>query len=434
MKVFTASFFTIILVTFCSVVCTASKTQELVEQLNQMIEKSVEIDLAKTLRVARLKKKLGSTHDLDQKYELTRVIYKEYEVFNFDSAYHYVSQLESIGKTLNSKEKVREARSSLFFILMSAGMYKEASDVLNILDVTGMSGKDRADYYLMLGRYNLDLATYSTGAAYSSQYSSRGVAFLDSAAQIYERSSFGSLYSQGLKYYILDKPEESKTFLNELYGKRHLTLRQRALVSSTMNAVYSRPSEHERALELLLEAAITDIRASTKEELAMVTLAKIFYDRGDFNNASNWIEKANANAILYGARQRKAQLVPVMQLIQSAKIKSEETRRTDLLRITAVICLVLVGVVVFSLVFYRQVQKLRAIRKELMTVNEKLNLANEKNEIYIERLQKSNKALREAERIKEEYISYFINIDSELFDKVQRLKKAIEKKASESGK
>ncbi len=423
---------TIVLCLICSYGYADSKTEQLVRELNKQIGKSVEYDLAKTLRIGALRQQLQKTHNLSQQFELTNSIYKEYEVFNFDSAFFYVSKLEELGKTLRDPQKVGEARVNQIFILLSSGMFKEASEIVNSINPSGMSGADRANYYMILARYNIELFIYSIGSHFSSQYLSKSTSTLDSALKIYNKISFEYQYGLGLKYFLLGDMEKCKKNLDTLYTNKRLNLRQQALLTSTMSAAYFTLNQYERGEELLLEAAIADTRASNKEETALASLARIFYKRDRYDEALLWIEKASSNADYYGARHRKAQLTPVMQVIQGAKIKAEEQKRAELLKFTVLVCFVLVGVIVFSFVFYQQVQKLRKIRRALTEVNEKLNVANQDNETFIERLKRNNKALREADRIKEEYISYFMNVDSDLFEKVDRLKKAVEKKAAEN--
>jgi hypothetical protein len=93
-----------------------------------------------------------------------------------------------------------------------------------------------------------------------------------------------------------------------------------AVTTSTLSDIYIQKGQTDTAIDLLLIAAIEDIRNSTKETRAIFSLATLLFRKGDARNASTFIEKAVNDAVFYGARQRKVQLTSILPLIEAEKL------------------------------------------------------------------------------------------------------------------
>ncbi len=310
-------------------------------------------------------------------------------------------------------------------------MFKETFESLNTIDITSAPDSIRANYYTLLGRLYYDLADYDGDNYHRSLYAEKGKNAMDSALKFYPDISFDYQYFNGLRNLKAENMEVAKQSLEKLHKNMRLSLHEMALVTSTLSRIYTTNNQMEQGIGLLMEAAIADIKSSTKETTALYNLANIFYEKNDLKNAALYVQKANEDAVSYGARQRKAQINPLLQLIQNQKIISVEQQRKQLLIFTAIISFFLLLVIAFAIIIFRQVKKLKIIRAKLIEANEQLSAANIAKETINHRLQKSNARLLEADKIKEEYIGYFFNLDSELFLKVEKFRNAIDKKIAE---
>jgi hypothetical protein len=73
---------------------------------------------------------------------------------------------------------------------------------------------------------------------------------------------------------------------------------------------------------------------------------------------------------------------------------------------------------------YKQVQRSKVAQKIIMEAHLKTQEINR-------RLSETNEKLNDANKIKEEYIGYFFNVNSEFFDKIERFKKSVEQKIAD---
>jgi hypothetical protein len=214
---------------------------------------------------------------------------------------------------------------------------------------------------------------------------------------------------------------EARAKLWELLSHRNLSDHELAVTASTLSAIYINQGQLDTAMQLLIRAAIADIRSSTKETSAIFSLAQLLYKKGDVKNASSYIEAAIGDASFYGARQRKVQVSAILPLIEGEKVSRVEAQKRTLVTYSIISTVLLLIVIVLAIVIFRQVNKLKIAQRKITEAHEKLQAANI-------RLQEANHKLSEANKIKEEYIGYFFNADSEFFAKVEKFKRSLEQR------
>jgi tetratricopeptide (TPR) repeat protein len=437
LKIFLVSF---ILLFHCSIVYGKSDIDSLFRELNKAIDKAQIYDAQKLKQIESIKKSLGlvGNSQLTAQYDFYLKLYEAYKIFKFDSAFTYAKKLEGIASALNDPSKVAHSRNKLFFVLLSAGMFKEASDITNQISIKGQPDSIKADYYSLLARYYYDLADYSNDQFHTPEYLKIGNQYLDSALALFPVRSFESIYFNGLKSLKTERWEKASSYFRSLLNRQDITDHQLALVYSTLSHIYLRGGERQTAVSHLIRAAIADIRSSTKETFATFNLAQTLFEQGDFEKAYTLIEKAIEDASFYGARQRKVQVSEILPIIQSTKISYIEKQRKTWIIYGAVATFILVVLVYLVIVITRQYNKLKKADRiiseahnDLRAANDKLNDMNAHLQQVNSQLFEVNNKLLEANKIKEEYMGYFFNINSSFFQKIERFKKAIELKVAD---
>jgi tetratricopeptide (TPR) repeat protein len=366
--------------------------------------------------------------DLTSQYQFYQQLYEEYKIFNFDTAYVYAGKMHDIAMSLGDPPKIIEAKIKLLFVLVSAGMYKEAYELINQINVAAQADSVKANYFFLKARFYFDLADYVNDEFHKPAYNRNGNDNLDSALLFYPPNSFESIYYSGLKNLKNDRFSEASANFQTLLNGPGLTYHQIALVSSTLSHIFLRQGERNTAIDYQIRAAINDIKSSTKETFAILNLAQLLFEEGNFKNASFYIEKAIDDATFYGARQRKVQVSTIMPIIQSSRINFIEGQRRLWIIYGSVVSGILILLIFLIVVIYRQNRKLENARKVISVAHGKLSEVNSKlHEVNLE-LHDVNSRLSEANKIKEEYIGYFFRINSGTLQKIERLKSSIEQK------
>ena len=166
----------------------------------------------------------------------------------------------------------------------------------------------------------------------------------------------------------------------------------------------------------MIQSAIADIKSSTRETVALYTLADLLYKEGNVKDAYNFIQLAKEDADFYGARQRKIQIGSILPIIAAAELNNSEHQKNQFLIVLLTITALALLVIFFLVMIVKQLSKLKAKEKIIEGKNAQLNDIN-------------GKLLVDA-KIKEEYIGQFFKAISGYILKLETLKVSIEAKIS----
>ena len=291
-------------------------------------------------------------------------------------------------------------------------MFKEAFDSLNTVDGNNLDESLKIEYYKLLSILYYGLADLKD-RHYFPVYEAKGHQYIDSVVKYSFSGSYNLLYHRGLRNTRKSRIEEGLDDLSRLMKRDSLTLHQKAIIASTLSDIYLQMDETDKGITLLAEAAIYDIRSATKETAAILTLADILYQQGDIKRAYTYTKKALEDANFYGARHRKIQVGTILPIIEEEKINTVESQKRLLIIYAVIVTILSISVVVFVFIILKQLRKLKKADKKIIETNVAL--------------QDTNHKLLEANKIKEEYIGYYFNINSDYLEKIEKFKRSIDK-------
>jgi len=382
---------------------TFSQTESSFEVLNATIDRKSEFDENKINRLKRIDETYrhtlvsGSGNAL---FSVLQQLATEYNTFIYDSTFNYAIKLQRVALQLKDPVKIAYARNQLGFVLLSSGLFKETLDSLEGASMKGLPDTIKVNYYAILARAYYDLGDFDKDKYYTDQYTRLGNRYIDSAVTLCDKKSYWFVYLRGLKNIKNANLDLAYQDLRSLIDSGSLSDHQLAVTASTLSYYHILRQENNDAIKLLVMAAMADIRSSTKETSAMSTLAELLYKQGDVVSAHDYIQQAMDDAVFYGARQRKAQVGSILPIIVAAKLNNVEGQRRVWLIYSAIITVLSILVLVFAIIIFKALKKRRA----------------------------AEKALQEANKIKDEYIGYYFNINSEYLGKIETFKRSIEMK------
>ena len=378
-----------------------TRADSLFTQLNQTLARKQEYVNAKLERLHQLHQELNGRNLNDEgRFKILQNLSNEYKTFIYDSAFSNITKMQQLAYRLNDPVKIAYSKTQLGFVLLSSGMFKETLDSLSNLSVSGMPDTIKMDYFFVLARAYYDLGDFDKDRYYTPRYNKLGTQYIDSARSLSKPNSYNYLYFTGLKNLKNENNQDALADLNTLLTKYNLSPHEIAITASTLSYYYISRDETDKAIVLLAQAAIADIKSATKETAAMSSLAELLYNNGDIRNAYTYIQHAMEDAIYYGARQRKVQVGSILPIIASAKVNNVEEQRKLWLIYSSIITTLSILVLVFAVIIFKQLNKRKI----------------------------AERALQEANKIKEEYIGYYFNINSEYLGKIEAFKKSVEMK------
>jgi hypothetical protein len=388
----------------------------LLYKLNDLLDKKKNFDKVKVDRIEKLEKSLNEVNNTNPtaRYNIYLELYNEYKSFNYDKAFDYAQKLQQTGRQLKDPAKIAYSKIKLGFILLSSGMFKETFDSLKTVNVKLLDTGAKKEYYFLTARTYYDLADFDKDNFYTPIYNKNANRYIDSANELSSHNSFEYIYYNGLRLLKTGNTNAAINNLKVLLSNYKLTDHQFAITASTLSDIYIRKHQPDSAINLLITAAMADARSSTKEAAAMTNLAQLLYKNGDVKNAYVYIKQAMDDAIFYGARQRKIQVSAILPVIASDRINTEEEQKRAWVFFASLLTLLVLIVIVFAFIIYKQLQKLKIADKIILETNHNL--------------EKSIIELNEANTIKEEYIGYYFNLISEYINKLDKFKRSVDNK------
>ncbi|MGC4021052.1 MAG: DUF6377 domain-containing protein [Cyclobacteriaceae bacterium] len=379
-----------------------AQNDSLLAKLNQTIDHRKSFHNEKYKRLQRYHDELSRTpkSDLIHQYDILLKLTNEYKTFIFDSAFSYMQRMQTAAKTLNDPVRSAHAKNQLGLVLLSSGMFKETIDSLAQSSVSGMPDSIKVDYYFLRARLYYDLIDFNRDRFFSPIYNKMANLYMDSVIHFCPKGSYNQLYFRGLKNLRNENNQQALADLNQLLARPNLTAHQLAVTASTLSYYYISRHQPEEAIALLARASIADIESSVHETSAISVLAELLYKKGDIINAYNFIHQAMDDAVFYGARQRKIQVGAILPAIDAAKLSSTEEQRRLWLIYSSLVTMLSILVIVFAIIIFKQLKKRKI----------------------------AERALQEANKIKEEYIGYYFNTNSEYLNKIEAFKRTIELK------
>jgi hypothetical protein len=391
----------------------SSKTDSLFDRLKYELSQKTVYDNQKELNIKQLKRSLAgsSKSNYQGQYSLCLKLYDEYKSYQYDSAYVYASKLQQLSRALNDRSKEDYSKIKIGFILISSGMFKETFESLKGIRVSDLDDNAKIEYYSLLTRAYYDVASYDNDKIYSPVYNQLANQYIDSAIALSKPYSYDKVYLTGFKKRKNGQGKAASADFVNLLNNYKLSTHQYAIVASTLSEISTNPDER---IALLTKAAISDIKSSTKETVALLWLAQLLYKTGDTENVYLFLQQALNDAEFYGARQRKIQINTLLPIVASEKVNYIERENTRFLIFLGAITVLTLLVIWFAIILFKQLKNLRHKEK----------IIDDKNIL----LEKINEKLTEGTKIKEEYIGYFFNVISGYILQLEKLKRSIDMK------
>jgi hypothetical protein len=393
----------------------STSADSLLNRLNNTIEKRDLYLKEKLSRIDLYKAGVQNVKPADR-FKIYLQIYDEYKSFIYDSAFIYARKLQHIAHDLKDQQKIAQAKIKLSFVLVSSGLFNEALDTLRTINAAALNDTIRSEYYFLRARASYDLSDFNRDEFYTPIYTRQGNDYIDSAMTFLPSGAKSPLYLQmkGLKHLHLREVAEAQKAFEAMISNYKLSDAQFAVAASTLSFIYFYSNQPDRSREMLIKAAIADIKSSTKETLAILNLADRLYKEGDVDNAYKFVKIAMEDANYYGARHRKVQVAAVFPIIEGRQLNLVESRRRMLFLYSSVITILSLLTIVFAFIIYKQFKKLRAAKK----------IISEANDVLTE----TNHQLVDANKIKEEYVWYYFTTTADYITKLDTLKRSLEMK------
>ena len=345
-------------------------------------------------------------------YEKALALTTEYQSYCYDSAACYGQQLILEAHNTKDPDKIATARIKQAFLYLSSGLFKEAHDVFLAIAPQDIPSIDtRSEYYVQYARLCYDMADYVDGIQ-SQAYIEQGNQLCSTALTLIDSVRYPVKYHSTAGLYFLRQGNinTSIRYFQQALLQPEISAHEQAIAYASLGFLYQTQNDSAQALHCRIQAAIADLRSSTKETTALPLVAQQLYTQSDINHAARYIQQALADAIFYNARHRQLSVSKILPIIEQQQRLLQQQHNHRIRILNACLYAVLTVLCILLLVLYNRIRAAHAAEHKLQLINQRL---------------------AEANGIKEECIATFLCNESSVYSKLEKYQRYVKKRTQE---
>ena len=377
------------------------------EALYKQIDKAIE---ESPLYVQAKEEKIKDTYDLfmkaknaENRLEIAEQLFWLYKPFKNDSAIHYAQLIVDLAKEVNRLAVSNRYRALLARQCSNAGMYVEASGILQKTDKTALDRQGLTDYFDACMHVCGEVAAYTLIPQIRDYYYAEQDHYRDSLLTVVDPASDNYLHLQMSALCARQQYQEALKVSDKWLNKTVSGTHEDAYAAYYRHIVYANIGNEKMVRYWLGKSAFDDVSCAVMDQAALINLAQLLNIDGDLDRSYRYIRFTWQCNSFFNTRMRANQISPVLNVIEK-NYQDAIDRNTKLLYIIATIGTIL-AIVFFSFltILLKQKKKLALAQQEVKKKNEELEASNHKLKWMNERVMKNNKQLFEINaRLQEE--------------------------------
>ena len=408
-----------------------SKTQQLRQKLDNLLEQRKTLIDNKNKDINRLKKNLTTSENTLKRLQTYEQLFEEYYVFQFDSAMTYLNKGIKLAKETQNTYYYNSNTISKAELLSIGGLYSEAIHEIEQVDTTGLDKAQHFEYYFSLFRIHTYWADFCNDKTYTpthrlkaQEYLKKAMPFCDETAKTYE------YYLGEYAVFVLNNPQAARAHYVKAIKQLPQNSRFYAMSCFALSGSYGNEGNTEKQEEFLLLSSIADIENCTMENFAIQNLAMYIFEhnKDELDLAQQYIQTALEDAHFYNNRLRIIEISSKLPMIVSSYQQTLNQRNK--VQMTAIIAISLLLLFLLSAVFYivKQTKRLSLQQQELQKNNNQLSELNRQQKELNTQLHDLNALLVDTNRKRERLAKLYIDLCAKYIARLKKQQTLVKRK------
>lgn len=372
-------------------------------------------------QIASLKHQFSKASTDTARFDITCSIYMLYRNFRIDSAMIFANRLIEQAGNLDIERRNKSIMCKAD-ALNKLGEPRECIRLLNTIPRTEATLHSTFLYYLYHSSY-LSINESNIDRKQGIEDRKMMLIYTDSIFALQEPGSTGYVSNLAIRLAERGKYREALDSL-KAYAKTAGTDEsnpESASYNFLMAELYLANGDTVPATDCLIEASISDLTNAKKVYKSLQLLAMLLFRQGDLNRSYRYITKALDDINDGYARYRINDIAEYIPIINSANDRQIRQNRQFQMAFTIVLILLLAVVATAYFLLRRKKRFLAAFNIQLESQNRQLQEMTDS-------LFRYNNDLRDANKIKVEYIAMLFDFCSESIKRQAELKKSLARK------
>ena len=408
-----------------------SKTQQLRQKLDNLLEQRKTLIDNKNKDINRLKKNLTTSENTLKRLQTYEQLFEEYYVFQFDSAMTYLNKGIKLAKETKNTYYYNSNTISKAELLSIGGLYSEAIHEIEQVDTTGLDKAQHFEYYFSLFRIHTYWADFCNDKTYTpthrlkaQEYLKKAMPFCDETDKTYE------YYLGEYAVFVLNNPQAARAHYIKSIKQLPQNSRFYAMSCFALSGSYGNEGNTEKQEEFLLLSSIADIENCTMENFALQNLAMYIFEhnKDELVLAQQYIQTALEDAHFYNNRLRIIEISSKLPVIVSSYQQTLNQRNK--VQMTAIIAISLLLLFLLSAVFYivKQTKRLSLQQQELQKNNNQLSELNTQQKELNTQLHDLNALLVDTNRKRERLAKLYIDLCAKYIARLKKQQTLVKRK------
>ena len=408
-----------------------SKTQQLRQKLDNLLEQRDALIDNKNNDINRLKKHLATSENALKRLQTYEQLFEEYYVFQFDSAMTYLNKgiklaLETQNTYYYNSNVIRKAE-----LLSIGGLYSEAVQEIEQVDTTALDKAQRFEYYFSLFRIHTYWADFCNDKTYTPIHRSKAKNYLKKAMPFCDETDKSYEYYRG-EYcvFVQNNPLSARSHYIKAIKQLPPTSRFYAMSCFALSGSYGNEGNTNKQEEFLLLSSIADVENCTMENFALQNLAMYIFEhnKDDLDYAQRYIQTALEDAHFYNNRLRIIEISSKLPVIVSSYQQTLNQRNK--VQMTAIIVISLLLLFLLFAVFYivKQTKRLSLQQQELQNNNNQLSELNTQQKELNTQLHDLNAVLVDTNRKRERLAKLYNDLCAKYIARLKKQQTLVKRK------
>lgn len=408
-----------------------SKTQQLRQKLDNLLEQRNAIIDNKNKNINRLKKNLTTSENTLKRLQTYDQLFKEYYVFQFDSAMTYLNKGIKLAKETQNTYYYNSNTISKAELLSIGGLYNEAIHEIEQVDTTVLDKAQHFEYYFSLFRIHTYWADFCNDKTYTpthrlkaQEYLKKAIPFRNETDKTYE------YYLGEYAVFVLNNPQAARAHYIKAIKQLPQNSRFYAMSCFALSGSYGNEGNTEKQEEFLLLSSIADIENCTMENFALQNLAMYIFEhnKDELDLAQQYIQTALEDAHFYNNRLRIIEISSKLPVIVSSYQQTLNQRNK--VQMTAIIVISLLLLFLLSAVFYivKQTKRLSLQQQELQKNNNQLSELNRQQKELNTQLHGLNALLVDTNSKRERLAKLYIDLCAKYIARLKKQQTLVKRK------
>lgn len=408
-----------------------SKTQQLRQKLDNLLEQRKALIDNKNKDINRLKKNLTTSENTLKRLQTYEQLFEEYYVFQFDSAMTYLNKGIKLAKETQNTYYYNSNTISKAELLSIGGLYSEAIHEIEQVDTTDLDKAQHFEYYFSLFRIHTYWADFCNDKTYTpthrlkaQEYLKKAMPFCDETDKTYE------YYLGEYAVFVLNNPQAARAHYIKAIKQLPQNSRFYAMSCFALSGSYGNEGNTEKQEEFLLLSSIADIENCTMENFALQNLAMYIFEhnKDELDLAQQYIQTALEDAHFYNNRLRIIEISSKLPVIVSSYQQTLNQRNK--VQMTAIIAISLLLLFLLSAVFYivKQTKRLSLQQQELQKNNNQLSELNRQQKELNTQLHGLNALLVDTNSKRERLAKLYIDLCAKYIARLKKQQTLVKRK------